>query len=58
MIQVRFVHGRTGNPGCIQVNIDQRDSTSYPYVAHFRRMWTTVGCVAPCSLDDYVILTP
>jgi len=38
--RVRFVHGRIGNPGCMQVAILPHDSA--PYVAHFRRMWT--GC--------------
>lgn len=36
--RVRFVHGRIGNPGCIQVPVGQDDPASY--VAHFRAMWT------------------
>jgi hypothetical protein len=35
--RVRFVHGRIGNPGCMQVAIGQDDAA--PYVAHFRTMW-------------------
>jgi hypothetical protein len=37
--RVRFVHGRIGNPGCMQVAIELNDPE--PYVAHFRTMWTT-----------------
>jgi hypothetical protein len=36
--RVRFVHGRVGNPGCMQVAIAANDPA--PYVAHFRAMWT------------------
>jgi len=36
--RVRFIHGRIGNPGCIQVAIEPNDSA--PYVAHFRIIWT------------------
>ena len=36
--RVRFVHGRIGNPGCMQVAVAENDPA--PYVAHFRRMWT------------------
>jgi hypothetical protein len=36
--RVRFLHGRIGNPGCIQVAVAEDDSS--PYVAHFRTLWT------------------
>ena len=36
--RVRFLHGRIGNPGCMQVAITADDPA--PYVAHFREMWT------------------
>jgi len=35
--RVRFVHGRIGNPGCIQVTVAADDKASY--VGHFREMW-------------------
>ena len=35
--RVRFVHGRIGNPGCMQVAIALNDPA--PYVAHFRTLW-------------------
>jgi hypothetical protein len=36
--RVRFLHGRVGNPGCMQVAITPDDPA--PYVAHFRTLWT------------------
>jgi hypothetical protein len=36
--RVRFLHGRIGNPGCMQVAIAPEDTA--PYVAHFRTLWT------------------
>jgi hypothetical protein len=36
--RVRFLHGRIGNPGCMQVAITLNDPA--PYVAHFRTLWT------------------
>jgi hypothetical protein len=36
--RVRFVHGRIGNPGCMQVAIAKDDAAVY--VGHFREMWT------------------
>jgi hypothetical protein len=38
MDRVRFLHGRIGNPGCMQVAIADDDPA--PYVAHFRLLWT------------------
>lgn len=35
--RVRFVHGRIGNPGCMQVPV----VTNAEYVDHFRRLWTS-----------------
>ena len=35
--RVRFLHGRIGNPGCIQVAIRPGDQP--PYIAHFRAIW-------------------
>jgi hypothetical protein len=36
--RVRFVHGRIGSPGCMQVALSQDDPALY--VAHFRELWT------------------
>ena len=36
--RVRFLHGRIGNPGCMQVAVAANDAA--PHVAHFRTLWT------------------
>lgn len=35
--RVRFLHGRIGNPGCIQVDVQDE---ALSYVGHFKEMWT------------------
>ena len=41
--RVHFLHGRIGNPGCIQVDIgDLKNAAKQPFVAHFRTLWTRV----------------
>lgn len=45
--RVRFLHGRIGNPGCMQVAIAENDPA--PYVAHFRTLWT--ACFAAYLRD-------
>jgi sugar phosphate isomerase/epimerase len=40
--RVRFLHGRIGNPGSMQVDIGDGDPAVHPYVAHFRALWTAV----------------
>jgi hypothetical protein len=57
--RVRFIHGRIGNPGCMQVAIAAGDPA--PYVAHFRTLWTQ--CFAaylrdPTPLQPFVTFTP
>lgn len=39
--RARFVHGRIGNPGCMQVDIGRGDGGE-PFVDHFRTMWRRV----------------
>jgi hypothetical protein len=36
MERVRFMHGRIGNPGCIQVAVSGGET----FVQHFRELWT------------------
>jgi hypothetical protein len=41
--RVYFLHGRIGNPGCMQVDIgDVENAAKLSYVAHFRTLWTQV----------------
>jgi hypothetical protein len=42
MDRVRFLHGRIGNPGCIQVDIGDGDPAKQLHVAHFKSLWTAV----------------
>jgi hypothetical protein len=57
--RVRFLHGRVGNPGCMQVAVAPDDPA--PYVAHFRTLWTR--CFAaylrdPAPQQPFVTFTP
>jgi hypothetical protein len=58
--RVRFVHGRIGNPGSIQVDIGKGDPEEHPYVAHFRQMWTAAfaGFLASARPGDYICFAP
>src|SRR5882757_3573364 len=41
--RVYFLHGRIGNPGCMQVDIGEIDhALELPYVRHFQTLWTKV----------------
>jgi sugar phosphate isomerase/epimerase len=58
--RVRFVHGRIGNPGSIQVDIGDGDMTRHPYVAHFRELWTAAfaGFLETARPGDFLCFTP
>lgn len=53
--RVRFMHGRIGNPGCIQVDID--DGRNRDYVEHFKEMWirSIKGFLNSASQGDFII---
>jgi hypothetical protein len=55
--RVRFIHGRIGNPGCIQVNVEDLKA---PFVAHFKAFWTRsfLGFLKSASPGDYICFTP
>ena len=40
--RARFVHGRIGNPGCMQVDVGEGHEAEQPFVEHFRMLWTAV----------------
>src|SRR5882757_6475503 len=41
--RVHFLHGRIGDPGCMQVDIGEIDhARQLPYVRHFQALWTRV----------------
>lgn len=56
--RVRFVHGRIGSPGCMQVDIG--DGTGLPYVEHFKEMWTRsfAGFLRTAQPGDYICFNP
>lgn len=55
--RVRFIHGRIGNPGCIQVDI--ADGKNQEYVRHFKEMWTRsfVGFLKSAQPGDFICFT-
>lgn len=55
--RVRFVHGRIGNPGSIQVDI--ADGSNQIYVDHYREMWTRAfaGFLRTAQAGDYLCFT-
>jgi sugar phosphate isomerase/epimerase len=38
--RIGFMHGRIGNPGCMQVDIGDGSEEKRPFVGHFRALWT------------------
>lgn len=52
--RVRFMHGRIGNPGSIQVDIGHEQNKIY--VGHFREMWTRSfeGFLSSAAPGDYI----
>lgn len=55
-----FVHGRIGNPGCIQVDIGSGSEAGRSHVAHFRELWTRVfaGFLKTAGPGDLVVFAP
>jgi hypothetical protein len=58
--RVRFMHGRIGNPGCIQVNLGDGDVKQHPYILHFKEIWTATfsGFLASAKPTDSICFTP
>jgi hypothetical protein len=56
--RVRFMHGRIGNSGSMQVDIG--DGTNRPNVDHFRELWTRafMGFLKSAQPGDYIIFAP
>jgi sugar phosphate isomerase/epimerase len=38
--RIGFMHGRIGNPGCMQVDVGDGSGEGRPFVDHFRTLWT------------------
>ena len=58
--RIRFLHGRIGNPGCMQVDIGEGDAGEHPYVEHFRKLWTAsfAGFLRSARPNDSICFTP
>lgn len=58
--RVAFLHGRIGNPGCMQVDIGDGNPEQHPYVAHFRALWTESfrGFLRRRPASDHICFTP
>jgi hypothetical protein len=56
--RTRYLHGRIGDPGCIQVDIG--DDGSHPSVDHFRQFWTAAmaGFLADAAPGDVLPFAP
>jgi sugar phosphate isomerase/epimerase len=56
--RVRFLHGRIGDPGCMQVDVGEGNIATHPYVEHFRQLWTDAfaGCMR--AAVPYVCFVP
>jgi len=54
--RVRYLHGRIGTPGCIQVDVGDGSGDDEPSVTHFRTLWTRAmsGFIATAH-DDPVV---
>jgi hypothetical protein len=60
MERVRFMHGRIGDSGCMQVPINEAFSDTRPFVEHFRQMWTLAfrGFLKSAQPGDYIGFSP
>ena len=58
--RVRFMHGRIGNPGSIQVDIGYGKVDGQPFVGHFRKLWTAsmTGFLQSAVPGDYLTFVP
>lgn len=64
--RVRFMHGRIGNPSCMQVDIGNGVSPvpqsfgAQDFMAHFREMWTRamLGFLRSAKPGDYLVFAP
>ena len=58
--RVRFIHGRIGNPGSMQVDIGDGSETGRPFVGHFKELWTRsfMGFLRSAKPGDYLCFAP
>lgn len=58
--RTRFLHGRIGSPGCMQVHVDKEAREDQPFVQHFRAMWTAAfrAFLKGAEPGDYILFVP
>jgi hypothetical protein len=58
--RTRFLHGRIGDPGCIQIDVGDGDPARHPSVAHFEAFWTAAcaGFLATAADDEHLVFAP
>ncbi len=58
--RVRFLHGRIGNSGSMQVDVGDGSPQGRPFVAHFREFWTRSfrGFLTHAQPGDVIPFTP
>lgn len=58
--RIRFLHGRIGDPGCIQIDVGDGDVAAHPSVAHFEAFWTAAfrGFLQHAAPDEHVVFAP
>ena len=64
--RVKFMHGRIGSPGCIQVDVGDGSRTTPQvhgvsnFIDHFREMWTRAmaGFLKSAKAGDYLVFAP
>lgn len=56
--RVRFIHGRIGDPGSMQVKVEGNEGETF--VQHFRSLWTEsfAGFLASAKPGDFMIFCP
>lgn len=54
--RVRFMHGRIGDPGSMQVDVWDGDEAARPYIGHFKTLWRAAMAGAKAAQEQAVFL--
>jgi hypothetical protein len=56
--RVRYLHGRIGTPGCIQVDVGDGGTDDQPPVAHFRALWARAMTGFLAKVKNDLVVAP
>jgi hypothetical protein len=58
--RVRFIHGRIGSPGCMQVDVGDGTTEGRSFIGHFRQLWVESfrGFLRSAVPGDYICFAP